>query len=276
MTGFEAELSALSDALEGKVEEPKKEEVKEEVVEETKVEEVKEENSDGLQGKEEGKEEVVEVKEEVVKEEVKEVVEDKDAIINDLRAKLAKATKPTPEVKEEKVEPVKEEPLQFTEQNFVENLDLDEVSRDPKEFNKLLNKVYQQAFKDANKLSVESVLRSIPEIVRKNIEITNNLKKMHDDFYSANEDLKGFKKVVAVVFEEISSANQGKSYNELLKLTGPEVRKRLNLQKVVNINEKKEEKAPKLPSKGSNAGSLSTKPQTEGIQSEIETMMKSL
>jgi hypothetical protein len=269
----EQELQDLMNSLEGSVEEPKEEpkdeEQKEEIVEEKK------EESDGLQGeKEEGKEEVVEepAKDEEEKEEEPKV-DDKDVIIADLQAKLAEAIKPKEEPKKE--EEVKEEPLQFTDQDFVGEIDLDEVTRDPKEFNKLLNKIYQQAVTDAKKTIGEGVLKSIPDIVMKNVKVAEDLRKMHDEFYSTNKDLEPFKKVVAVVFEEVASQNQGKSYTDLLKLTAPEVRKRLNLQKVVDI--KKKVDPPKLPAKGGKSGSMSTgKPQTGDIQSEIEAMENSL
>lgn len=161
------------------------------------------------------------------------------------------------------------------DEDFIGDMDLDEIIRDPKEFNKLLNNIYKKGVESAKKINIdgsEGILKAIPEIVKSNIAIVSSLKKASEEFYNENEDLKPFKKVVAAVFEEVVAANPDKSYTENLKGVGDEVRKRLNLKKEA-ISKKKE--APKLPkSKGSRR--QKSKPSTEGIASEIDAMNKSI
>ena len=271
------EIGQLLDALEGNVEEEK---IEEEVQgEEKKVEEKAEEVVEEKEVVEEAKEEKVEeVVEEVVEEEkpAKEepVVEDeKDKTISSLRAQVDALSKPK-EPEKEKEEEIKVEDLTIPEQDFVGDLDVDEVVRDPKSLNTLLNKVYSKAAKDVAKLVAESTIKSIPEIVRKNIEVVNNLKAMHDKFYTNNPQLAGFKKAVAAVFSDIQSSNQSKSYDELLTLTAAETYKRLGLKKEA-IEKAKLSAVPKLPSKSGGAKSAPAKA-AKGVESDIEEMLKSV
>ena len=215
------------------------------------------------------------------------VLDEKDKIIESLRAKLAeKEAAKSPEKPPEKLlekppekPPEKapaEVPITFEDQDFVASLDMDELTRDPKEFNKLLNKLYQKAVTDSRRILGESVLRSIPDIVRANLTMMTELQKLSDKFYEDNQDLKPFKKVVAAVFEEVASEHPDKKYNEIVEIVGPEVRKRLDLQKKVITNGSKDNPPPKLPHKGGKAGRPQEKPSTEPLQAELEEMNKTL
>jgi hypothetical protein len=205
------------------------------------------------------------------------VVEDpRDKEIADLRSKLAeKESKPKEVIKKE--EPKEET---FTEQDFIGTVDPDDLYRDPKVMNGVLNKIYQQAVKDARNLGSEQVLKSLPEIVKENIRVLDNLKTLRDSFYGENPDLKPFQKVVATVFEEVASANVDKDFEEVMKLVGPEVRSRLGLQKELTAKlkevKKEENRSPRLPSKGSRSGGFSSKPSTDSLQAELEEMTKTL
>jgi len=214
--------------------------------------------------------------------------DEKDTIIDDLRIKLADA-EANRKIKDKEVDDKdkdtdkdkedKEVPLTLDEQDFIGELDLEEVVRDPKEFNKLLNKIYAQAVTDTRKVLGEGVLRSIPDIVKTNIVLQTQLKKASDDFYDANKDLKPFNKVVALVFEEMYSKNPDKKYDELMNEVSGEVRSRLNLQKQATEKEDKDgkdkdEKHPKLPRKKGRSGAPEDKPETNGLQDEIASMNK--
>jgi len=174
--------------------------------------------------------------------------------------------------------PVAEEPTPIDEQNFLGDLDLDELTRDADQFNKLLNKVFVKGVETARaevRSGSEGLLRSIPDIVKNNIKIATAMKKASDEFYSANSDLKPFKKVVATVFEELASENPDKSYNDLLQDVETETRKRLDLHKKA-ASTIKDGKPPRPPSaKPGKRGSV-TKPDTNPLLDELSEMDKSL
>jgi hypothetical protein len=185
--------------------------------------------------------------------------DERDRTIADLRAKLAE--------REVVKEPVREPPKLPEEQDFIGEVDLDELTRDPKEFNKVLNKIYQKAVVDTR----SSVVETLPEIVKTNIQIMNELKATSERFYDENKDLQPFKKVVAVVFDELAASNPNRSYNEIIKDVAPEVRKRLDLKKEVKEPTTKKVESPKLPQKGGRVG-RSDKPTLEPLQAELEEM----
>jgi hypothetical protein len=190
--------------------------------------------------------------------------DDKDKIIEDLRRQIEESHKRTT------VAPSTEAPLSIESVDFLSDVDIEDLINDPKEFNKLLNKIYSKAVDDTRKVLGEGVLKSIPDIVRANVNAMNELQRASDEFYAANEDLKPFKKVVATVFEEISSENPGKTYKEILPKVSEEARKRLELHKTVT-----QQKAPRLPnSKG--RSTPRTKPSTDPLMSEIEKMNMTL
>lgn len=169
--------------------------------------------------------------------------------------------------------PTTDVPIQDVD--FIGDENIDEIINDRGKFNKLLNSIYKkgvESTKGINLQSAEDIIKSIPDIVKNNITVMASLKKASDDFYDNNKDLIPFKKVVATVFEEYAAANPDKSYIENLKDVGDEVRKRLELKKGVK---QKEVKGPKLPkSKGNKRVIL--KPDTKGIESEIDAMNKSI
>jgi len=218
------------------------------------------------------------VVEPVVEPVIEPVVPDaRDQAIEDLRKEVK-------ELREKKVEPpvvekpVVEEPLTLEEQDFIGDLDLDEVVRDKESFNKLLNTLYTKGLSDARKVVGEGILRGIPDIVKANITIMANLKEASDKFYDDNKDLKSFKKVVAAVFEDLASQNPDKKYSELLVDVGTETRKRLDLhKKAVNpIDDKDKGKPPRLPTGKGGPGDKHEKPDTSPLQAEIEAMNKTL
>lgn len=260
-------------------------------------EEVKDEKVESKEEKSEGntKEEIlpIEAKEEVkeeakvepeVKPDEKKVeppVDERDKAIADLRAELAvlKAEKVVERLPEKKVEEKKVEPPVIEEQDFVGEIDLDEVTREPKELNKLLNNIYRKARTD----SEQALIQKLPELVSTHVEIVNTLKKTSEDFYRANEDLKSFPKVVKVVFDDLVQQNPNRTYEDVMKDVATETRKRLGLaepkaKEEVKEEPKKESKAPKLPSKESGAGRPGSKSETESdtLQSQIEEMNKAI
>lgn len=185
-----------------------------------------------------------------------------------LRSEVKELKEPTPTQA-----PSTEAPID--EQNFMEGIDLDDVTRDPAEFNKLLNSVFKkgvQAARGEVRLGSETVISSLPDIVSSNIKLVQALEKTSEDFYSDNKDLLPYKENVSIVFGEVAVANPDKTYAENLELVGDEVRKRLNLTKPVVAETKK--KPPKLPT---NKGKQRTTPTEQtGLADEIDAMNKVL
>ena len=198
--------------------------------------------------------------------------DDRDKIIEDLRLRLAKKEEYEKSLTKEE-EPPEDEPLVLDNQDFIGDEDIDDIVRDKDMFNKLLNSVYTKGVADARKLTSEKVLLSIPDIVRNNIDIVTNLKKMSDQFYDTNKDLVPFKKVVATVFEEIASENADKKYVDIMKLVAPEVRKRLELHQQA-VGDIKDKTTPKLPTKKGGQRQSPPKPETSSLQMELDEMNK--
>jgi hypothetical protein len=284
---IEEMLTALGDPtpenLKGDEEDDDK---KEESSEDKKEEESKEEESseEKEEDKKESSDESSEEEEKEEKEEEKEEEEtDKDKIIENLRARLNEKPETPPaekpkEESEEKPAEKKEEPLKLDEQDFIGDLDLDDLTRDKAALNKILNTVYAKGVNDSKRIATEGVLNTIPEIVKHNLTLLTTLKEASDNFYKENSDLVPFKRVVAAVFEEIAAKNPDKKYSELMNLTAPEARKRLELHKQAIAGEKKEkDKSPRLPNaKGGQRQSQSQRPNTSALEKEIADMNKSI
>ena len=198
--------------------------------------------------------------------------DDKDKIIAELRKKL--------DAKEDKKEPeqeVKEPPKQptFDVQEFIgEDEDIEDLIREPGKFNEMLNKVYQKAVTDTQKTLGEGVLRSIPDIVRSSVDMIDRLRNMNTKFYTDNQDLSPFKKVVAAVFEEIASDNPDKEMEALLPMVADESRKRLELHK--KATDKVTRKSPRLPTRKGRMTTTEDKPNTDPLLNELQEMNKVL
>lgn len=184
------------------------------------------------------------------------------------KLKSGKTTKAPPTLP-----PPTEPPI--SEEDFLAGADLDELTRDPKLFNQLLNKIYKKAREDARgdmRRGDELMVRSIPDIVKNNIAITAKLRAVNEQFYKDNKDLIPWKKTVAIVFEEKMAANPGKKYDELLPDVATETRKRLGLQKQATDND---DPPPKLPKK-KGGPRQQPKPDLTDIEKEMDDMDKAL
>jgi hypothetical protein len=198
--------------------------------------------------------------------------DERDQAMEELRKRIDELEGAKQQIQEE---PTKPDDLTLEEIDFIGDLDLDELTNNKSTFNKLLNSVYSKGVSDARNITSEKVLMSIPDIVRNNVSIITELNKASEDFYVNNEDLKPFKKVVALTFEEIAAKNPDKHYSELMDEVATETRKKLQLHKEVKQSEKSK-KSPRLPNKGTKSGSIGEKPDTSSLESEIESMNKSI
>ena len=178
-----------------------------------------------------------------------------------------------PKSTEPSAEPEPAPEPKLDEIDFIGDADMDEITRDPKEFNKLLNKVFAQGINTSRTVLGEGVLRSIPDIVKTNVATVISLRESSEQFYKENKDLEPFKKVVSNVFEEIAAKNPDKKFSEILDDVGKEARKRLELYKeAIKPDLKPDPKSPVLPKiKGQHRGP-SIKPDISPMQAEIDAM----
>ena len=151
---------------------------------------------------------------------------------DELRRKLDEASAPKTKPPTTTA-PATDPPIEV--QDFVGELDLEDISRSPGEFNKLLNKIYSKAVSDTRlefKNYNKSTLEKVPALVSDNVSVQQKLKALTDNFYKENPDLDGFKKVVSTVFDELVVETPNDPYDKVLSKVGDEVRRRLELKKV--------------------------------------------
>jgi len=143
--------------------------------------------------------------------------------------------KPEPEPKVEPKEELKFDPDASVD--FIGDDDLDEVTSDKDRLNALLNRVYKAGVGAGTQLGSEKVLRSIPEIVQKNIKAQTSMMKAKEVFYTNNPDLQPYPMVVAESFTKMATENPELTMEELLNKTETETRGRLNLHRKAMIND---------------------------------------
>ena len=201
--------------------------------------------------------------------------DERDKEIRELREKLAlKESKPDPTKAPPTSAPPTEAPI--SDEDFLGDIDLDELTRDPAMFNKVLNEVYKKGLASgtaAMRKADELIIRSMPDIVKNNLALVTQLKKVNEQFYKDNADLKPFQKVVGAVFEELIAESPDKGYEELLPKVAEETRSRLELTK--RATSKDRDKVPPLPRK-KKGQRQQPKPDTTQLQDELSEMDKVL
>ena len=203
----------------------------------------------------------------------------RDAKIRELEEKIAKLESLTRPAESEPSEPSEPETTTTDEEipteDFLGDLDIDDVVSDPKALNQLLNNVHRKALERARlelKQSSENVVRSIPDIVRNVTMLTTRLKKISDDFYNENKDLVPWKKTVGAVMEELISENPDKTYKELLPQVASEVRRRVGLYREAT----RQDGPPSPPPRRKGRAKQTTKPDTNPLLEEFEAMDRAL
>ena len=266
----EPEPEVKDEKVEDKVEDEK---VDEKVDESTEVTETEPEDDT--------EEEVIDDKAKETEEKVDEPPVDE---VESLRKQNEEFRKQINELSGKRIKKVEEEVefpgLTLEDIDFIgKDVDIEDIIHDPKKFNELLNKVFKTGAETARKSTTEGVLRNIPNLVKRNIEIATALKTEADIFYKTNKDLEPFKKVVQVVYEDILAEKPELKFEDRMKITAIETRKRLGLAETKPDNKDKGDRArPHLPpgSRGGARGdqrSLS-KPKTDSLLDEISDMNK--
>jgi hypothetical protein len=182
------------------------------------------------------------------------------------------------EVKPKEKPPTTDAPIE--DQDFLKDIDIDDVTRDPDSFNKLLNNIYKKAVESVRgevRKTKEETIQSIPTLVSSNMELQKTLKEMSDNFYETNKDLAPFKKVVGVVFEEIASQNPKLPYTEILGKVGVETRRRLELKPtVITPDPKDDDGPPPLPRVKKGGRIVQPKTESNPVIRQIDEMNKTL
>ena len=199
----------------------------------------------------------------------------RDKAIRELRDEINQLKKssdtPTQPPEEDTIED-----LPISDEDFLADIDPDDLYNDPKLFKEVLNRVYKKAREDARKEikgGIESVVRSIPDITKNTVAIQAQLAKVRDEFYKENKDLLPWSTSVAAVMEDLISKNPDKHYNELLPEVATETRRRLSLQK--QVDNKNKNNPPPLPKK--KGGQRTTpNPDLSKLDQEIYEMDKAL
>jgi len=83
--------------------------------------------------------------------------------------------------------------------------------------------------------AVEKTLLMIPEVIGNLITHHVSLNKMNKDFYEKHPDLREHKEMVASVIEYTEGNNPPMDYSQLIEKAYPEIRKRLELTKDLDM-----------------------------------------
>jgi hypothetical protein len=180
-------------------------------------------------------------------------VETLQGLVNDLAGTKSKpAEAPTEEVP------------QVTVDAMLESMDFDDVMKDKESFVKFLVQ-YANVIKTE---AAQQTLTSIPSVVGSVVHRQTSLREVANAFYATHPELKPVKQYVGRVANEISAAEPELTIQQVLDKAAIKVKETLNLQAIVQAQEKKAAGKPSLPG-GSRGAKGKTGPST-GLQSEID------
>ena len=128
----------------------------------------------------------------------------------------------------------KTSPTAETVEDFVGDLDMDDVASKPEILNEILNKVLQKGIETGKKLSEgqsTTVASSVSQTVASQVDSAINIKGIIDKFYDANTDLVNIKQVVQACASQIVRDSPDKTFKEVLNLAADAARKTLGIPK---------------------------------------------
>ncbi|RLF65655.1 MAG: hypothetical protein DRN30_03600 [Thermoplasmata archaeon] len=208
--------------------------------------------------------------------------------LDDLRKSIDKK----PSEDDQKDDKSKDDPSEedkLSEEDFLGDIDLDDLTRNPDIFNKVLNKVYMKGVeigKGYSKKSVDSIISTLPEVMHSTRSLEEELQSINKQFYTDNEDLIPWKKSVAIVYDELAEQNPDKNYNEILPSVAEEVRKRLGIKKSEDNKDKdkdkdgdkdkNKDKLPPPPSRGKSGQRQTIKSVLSDFDKQSDEMDKAL
>jgi len=154
--------------------------------------------------------------------------------------------------------------------DFVKDLDMDDVSSDPKLFNKILHTVIAKV----RQTTAEQVLRSIPQVVMSQVNQQTYFKRIADRFYEDNPDLVNVRQVVKACTQQIQQTNPEWEVEKVLKEAALKVRDTLGMTALkVGAGDSKIPSAEDAAFAGAKGGSKSNrKQQKTSLQMEIDEL----
>ena len=189
-------------------------------------------------------------------------------------SKYGEPEKPPGESKPEAAKPTDDAFDSEKDLDFLGDAELDSLLEDKAALNSLLNKVYKAGLGAATRMGSEKVLRSIPEIVKTNVETQISLQRARDVFFETNKDLAPYPMVVAESFGKVASENPDLSMDKLLEKTEETARERLNLHRKVMVENSPTSNKPRFEKPpGSRRGGRRSSGELKGMARELNEMM---
>ena len=144
-------------------------------------------------------------------------------------APAATPTAPVAPVAPAPVAPVPAQAIEVEEVDFLQGQKPDDLIDDPTAFNKLLNVVYRKGVEAGVPLAMERSLLAVPQVVVSQIQRSNTMKGLVDDFYKVNEDLKPVQRTVGLVANEVHSENSDWTVQQVFDEAAVRTRKVLGM-----------------------------------------------
>jgi hypothetical protein len=194
-----------------------------------------------------------------------------------LRATLSENAERKKTGGEESAENTSVEPITFDDEFISEDDDIDSIFGDRESSNKFLKNFAEKVASNVQQKTIENVLKSIPDIVKTNVTVQQNLQKMADKFYSENEDLLPYKSIVSDIAESVISENSDWSFEDVLTETGKRAREKLSLGIVAqNKKSKQEDKLKRFPKAPNNRRRVVDKKRKNEMLEQIDQMNAAL
>ena len=206
--------------------------------------------------------------------------DDSDEAMETLRRSIEESHEPIAKEKKDETEDKKPAKFELNDENFFSGSvdDLEDLIKDPKGFNAILNQVYKKGAEVTHNKAVESILRSMPETIKNQVIQHITLTTATENFYRDNPDLSKYKKTVGAIATQVAAARPDLPLPKLLEVTEKLTRKKLNLIKKATENDKGGDKKgsafPKKPS-GTRSGK-SKDDEPTGLKKEIGDMLSVL
>lgn len=119
-------------------------------------------------------------------------------------------------------------------EDFIGDLDMDDVASNPEILNKILNNVLQKGIETGKELSIKQVIPptvDTSQTIVSQIEGAIAVKGMIDKFYDANPELSNVKQVVKACAAHIIQESPDKRLDDILNLAADAARKTLGIKK---------------------------------------------
>lgn len=125
----------------------------------------------------------------------------------------------------------KDDSLEKLAEDFIGDLDMDDVSSDPKVFNKILLSVIKKAVELSDQKSSKRLENAVPLAVKTQVKQYTGTKDAIDEFYKNNPDLSNVRKVVKACASQIVDENPEMKWENILNKAAEKTRQTLGIEK---------------------------------------------